>query len=706
MQTVTSAAVANNNNGKIERVTASGKVLRQENCGRYNGNASRKIFFKDKDSGSWVQLMKDATDPTWKAYAESMFHGNVQDESHGVPHLRLPFTNPPQMQAGLDAQATGQTDNEIHENTDTQRYFIDPVLSSDNNQVREQKLAWKADIRIINGVWYKNDGSWPGQPIWSDHPGRTQRVAESYLPAGSGSTLDEYTVGQENIRDTLGYGRTPEWYSYYETDSTGQHTGDSKGIISYGSLFRDGSGATPVWRPGHWVTQVPGGRNSGAVCAYKTNDDANGDRHPRFNNSALSGVEGKIVDATIGNSGAVDCFTKVDTDADGFEDADPLVSTTQGSLYLEAARSGFTDGRVAFKLGGHKARILPINFDLEAFTAAMQDTRAGELGSHFAGGEAFNGIVWIGSTWDNQMLSPGSGSLRPQMWPNNVMGSPVEGSDPYSGSKPYQDPILPQMLADGFYPGGTGQPQIDQQRISMQPRHVQRALPYPLCSTEFGGVSRFNNSDESFLIPHCQTENDALARPNAVRLINGSVVSKAVFPKGLTVSTNLPGYMLGNLNQSSNTDADWVPFLFANDAISGLSNAWRDDRAPWWEDNINSPNYPNTQGNRKSSDTYWRTAIFTGHVWPVGNGHPASGLQNWVRYLEDWGASKKVCGIDGSIVIGHSSVYENQPFKYADVVFKACIRQFNYDTKFDLVSNQPPGTPTFAISATRTWGRD
>lgn len=57
------------------------------------------------------------------------------------------------------------------DNLTNQRFVVDPVLRNEPADVREQKLAFRADLRIINGVWYVPDPSaphLPGLPIWSD----------------------------------------------------------------------------------------------------------------------------------------------------------------------------------------------------------------------------------------------------------------------------------------------------------------------------------------------------------------------------------------------------------------------------------------------------------------------------------------------------------------------------------------------------------
>ncbi|MCP4503838.1 MAG: hypothetical protein GY822_28260, partial [Deltaproteobacteria bacterium] len=253
---------------------------------------------------------------------------------------------------------------------------------------------------------------------------------------------------------------------------------------------------------------------------------------------------------------------------------------------------------------------------------------------------------------------------------------------------------------------------------------VQRALPYPLCSDNlgydpgntrkpFGGlngkwdgtVSPVENIS-AFSIPKCNGNQTSV--PNAVRIHNGATINKSVFPDGLTIGTNLPGYILGDLNTSSDVDADWVPFLFAADAITGVSNNWKDDRAPWEDGHSNVSGYKPSM-KRPAMDTRWRAAMFFGHVWPTTKHGTGAGLQNWVRFIEDWdlpAPGKKTCIIDGSLVVGFSSVFENQSFWSGGIAYKQPWREFRFDEKFNSFSNQPPGAPTFSVIAVKDWKRN
>ncbi|MCP4501459.1 MAG: hypothetical protein GY822_15980, partial [Deltaproteobacteria bacterium] len=166
----------------------------------------------------------------------------------------------------------------------------------------------------------------------------------------------------------------------------------------------------------------------------------------------------------------------------------------------------------------------------------------GELGSHFGGGDDFNGIVWIGSSWDKQM-----DMATPALWPYNDDGESHINADKVSINADSGD----SSATDAF----------------INSAKVQRALPYPLCSDNLGydpgGNTRkpfggFNGEWDAtagvenisaFSIPKCNDNQTSV--PNAVRLHNGATIDKSVFPKGLTIGTNLPGYILGDLNTSS-----------------------------------------------------------------------------------------------------------------------------------------------------------
>ncbi|MDP2340498.1 MAG: hypothetical protein Q8O67_06055 [Deltaproteobacteria bacterium] len=157
------------------------------------------------------------------------------DRARGTSALTLSVT-------GRKAQHGVRIDNNTltsaeTSNTDNFRFLVDPGFTGDTPSVKAMKLAHAAVIRIIDGVWYINDGSWPGAPIWSDHAGNYK------IPTGT----DEFSIIADDLevgRDDL-YSTKPKRYSAVDS------SGDVKdGVISYGLLKRNGASLPlPTWAP-------------------------------------------------------------------------------------------------------------------------------------------------------------------------------------------------------------------------------------------------------------------------------------------------------------------------------------------------------------------------------------------------------------------------------------------------------------------------
>jgi len=584
----------------LTRVTASGRFRHMNNCVHAApGGSGVGVFIRDAAGTGWVAVNAplDGTSAGWQAYANTVLGKNVQDQAHAVQDLRIPFTVNPQMQSGLNM------DGAVSNNNTSFRFFIDPVLGTDNNQIREERLSWQADLRIINGVWYRNDGSWPGIPIYSDH-----RTSYSTTNAegieGATPNVDQATIG----------GSTTQ-YSYY--DGAVPANDLTPGVISYGSLVRTPGGAgtaVATWSPGAW-------------CGGALVDPA---------------VVATPASVTVPQPAPCDTFAN------------------EADFYLQGTREGFTDHRVRSMsaTGPNQGHMLPINFDIAQFQAAMLNATPGELGDVFTAG--FNGIVWITQTWDGQMsgLGGGQANLWPQMPSPTVVatGLPVNFCTPGgggdmtgSGLAQFNEPACPAPLA------------------------VPAAPNPPVLPGGNPGV------------------------PNAVRLINGADISNAVFPQGLTIATNLPGYIVGNFNSGSQTPANWIPVLFAADSVSYLSNAW-DDANSRWGDTTSYDVAPT----RLASATTYLLASFSGST-PATPGNAGGGFINFPRFLERW--SGQPCVITGSLVQGFASVYATQPWHLTNY-YRPPNRVWAFDTNFSFVVNQPPGTPTFMVSAIRSWERN
>ena len=464
----------------------------------------------------------------WQTYSLATWNQQAMDQALGVQLLKLPG-------AGMGLTQTKDAGNwATVANTTNLRFVIDPVLATDSTQVAAYKYSSNADIRIINGVWYIKDPanpfSWPGLPVWSDHPG-------SFVENG-------LNVGQSDIRAYWSgilpwpvSPATPRGYSYYEYDTVNQTIFSDAvgvGVISYGNLVNKG-GATP-FRPGQWIA----GPKS-TICL------------------------GNNVSCGAGGCGLIDVWGGPIT-------CSLVPSPSFATDILNATRGGFRDGHIYSDSPGTAATqasrsvLLPVNFDVAQFQAALNNTSPGELGSYFGAtgfrGQAFNGIIYISSVW------PGG---------NNGYGTGGPSEYPFQGS-----------IADANQIGRSDN------------AAVQQALPQPLCSNATGAAPAglAGNSYDSdagtprFKIPDCANYTVTGAYPNVVRVINGASLSAATFPKGVSIVSNLPVYIMGDFNTSSvtttSTSAPWVSSLIAADRLTALSNNWSDKLSRWDQNPANT----------------------------------------------------------------------------------------------------------------------
>jgi hypothetical protein len=196
---------------------------------------------------------------------------------------------------------------------------------------------------------------------------------------------------------------------------------------------------------------------------------------------------------------------------------------------LAGARSGFRD---------HARNILPINIDVAALGQALQALGDDELGPRLD--KPFNGILYIASPLSTSTL------------PDPGQGSPTLGPDPLCVDED-----------TGVLDNCPGNANTSEHR----PR-ASRQIPRGLCSSEAGTAG--------FGVFSCSSDN---LTPNAVRVINARRVDPRVFPFGLTIATDLPLYVYGDVNR---VDADGnVKVAFAADRVTFLSLGWRDQEHPW-----------------------------------------------------------------------------------------------------------------------------
>lgn len=702
--------------GKIYRLRGSG--CRKEISGGLTGSTPNPTVFVSSngfpdpfDAGAFTLLNKDADSPTWitdvNAWKGTIAH--ISDSTHGTPKLKPPIIGVPLTQKGRNAI------HALRPNNDNSRFLIDPLLPVEANDIAKQKMAFKADIRIVDGIWYLRDPAIPqalGTPIWSDHPGRMEanHVDDRWVGPGK-------TVGQ----DDLFGGARPQRYSWYRTAAAGSAALAAppttfRPVVSYGSLFRK---AGPVWVPGFYK----GKPLTTAACTDTSPSAA--------------------------------CF--------------PVQEATTAAHLLQGTRSGFrsawdesgiTDGAAdcgadrtaTFALGTADERrtaqvnMLPLNFDIAAFHEAIATTGGGELGSHFSAARPFNGIVYVSATWPGFRDGFGTAatSTAAGMWPfQGLQADAFSGVTPndLAGGQPRDN--LASLTNLATYEGlsfTTSGAALDISAASRQGnRPFQQALAYPFCSDNLGTntaaaeLAAYTDADtfsttggdiRHFYAPACSRYHEVNpvtrlnGRVNSVRIINASNMNPGILPLGITVVSNLPVYILGSLNTTSGPGATptalgenptqsqvtpWSPVLIGGDTIGLLSNDWTDDEAPW---NVPVRSYWHL---RRPSNTQLNGAFLYG--WgeaalnPVTNTGCREELTYSIRLHEEWSVAAGIRRvIRGSIFVGWNSVYgaafsnvheANGSGAWHDT--DGSTKIYGYDYHFDLLTNQPPGAPVYEI---------
>jgi hypothetical protein len=664
---------------RIDTVTAAGDILMSNRdghrCRRRAGESNNIRIATNNSFSAFATMTRDHDAADWLSYARNTFNNHALDSAHGVGPLRMPLSGRPRVQAGANVLAmervTDPGDDSLlvpiaqakEDNTTSMRFLVDPMLESEPDDVREQKFAFKADIRIIDGVWFVRDPANPrdiGTPVWSDHPGRG---STSYTGNPSG-IITTRTIGQEDIRATEGWGHnTPLRYSYYSFDQPA---------------------------PGDPATWARSGASPRAVISYGLLDNAGGDlwNPGRYTTTPTAGDEG-----AIGPASTLAHF--LDGARSGFKDG--WLETRSESL--DAPPSGGDAGNTAVET--KRSRILPINFDVLAFIDALQTCAPGqnELGKYFTGtctgnpsAREFNGVVYVASTWPGSMDGLGDTPATSTF----AKLSPFHGENNPAGVA--ADPGLPMPLC--FASGST--PPVPTSSTSPPPAVV---TPLTRCD-QMGRATTYQSFPNMLRIFNARHINP----PTTTSYPGTSIPVRAgVLPRGLTIATNLPVVVMGNANIDTTphrlrTDPlpspdHFVPFLVAGDRFYRFSTNWQDERANWVQPmNANArPAVPTTQYLEILAG--WNPTPST----PLsGHDHSSDGFEDFPRYLECWGSANPVT-YAGSIVVGFASVYTrsganngdgniNQPSGFT---FATCFpaRDEGYDFHLENPVNQPPGAP-------------
>ncbi len=170
----------------------------------------------------------------------------------------------------------------------------------------------------------------------------------------------------------------------------------------------------------------------------------------------------------------------------------------------------------------------------------------------------------------------------------------------------------------------------------------------------------------------------------AVRVFNG----RQLLTNGLTIATGRPLYVWGDYNApnlgSTNTSAT-RPASLVGDAITILSDAWHD---------------PNSTSEPGAASTTVNAAILTGAV-DTTLGHYSGGMENFPRFLENWG-SANVFTYNGSMIKMFPSLYATNVWGQANV-YNPPKRNWAYDVNFDDPTRLPPKTPSLQTVFRGQW---
>ncbi|HEY1100432.1 MAG TPA: hypothetical protein VGF99_15945, partial [Myxococcota bacterium] len=658
---------------RVETVTSAARILVSNNpnghtlCRRRAGDGGTikvltSIF--PTTLTTWPNTF-DHTASNWKSDAIAMFNGRLRDKAHDVVPLKMPLSGKPIVQAGANVLAmervptTGVADDRVvpiaeakEDNTTSMRFLVDPLLVSEPEDVRRQKFAFKADLRIIDGVWYLRDPDaphLPGLPIWSDHPGTGSVGIDDDVDAGDARIYDTIVatrdnVGQENLRSARAWGvNTPKQFSYYgfarASDGTlswartpGPLTTSTRAVISYGLLAPAGGS---VWNPG---TYNAAGAPTSLAAASTLQDFLRGTQHG-FKNGWLEARS---------------------------EERDPVDSN--GTSAPERGRS----------------RTLSINFDIAGLTAALRNCVTGELGSYFPGtcsnsdARRFNGIVFISSTWP--------GSL------NGFADTAAAHSFPVLA--PFNE--------------AAGNSTLPSSLCATQPSTLPSGTT-PAASQVCASVNRSTGAFPSVV----RVFNGRHVSPKTSTTYAGVDIPAKFYPAGLSIVTNLPIIALGDVNVDTTpldgpvalTGADhFVPVLIAGDRFHRHSVNWSDARANWQQ--------PMGALTRDGHQTTQYIEILAG--WnptpsspKAGHDHSSDGFEDFPRYNECW-SGKAI--YRGSIVVAFSSVYERAGANNADGHpggggFLSCFpgRDEGFDFHLQDPLNQPPGAPMIVAQSVGFW---
>lgn len=193
------------------------------------------------------------------------------------------------------------------------------------------------------------------------------------------------------------------------------------------------------------------------------------------------------------------------------------------------------------------------------------------------------------------------------------------------------------------------------------------------------GMVKFNTGHDLNSV-YVDDQRGVSGKLTAVRLTNGRHLPNS----GLTVATRLPLYVKGHLNAPNasvgytNTSSTEPASLVA-DAVTLLSENWSDSITSAMPD---------------ASDTTVNAAILAGIVPSVvagGTKHYSGGVENFPRFLEDWGGRSLT--YNGSMVVMFPSRFATNYWVSPGTYYQAPNRKWAFDVNFLDYNKLPPATP-------------
>jgi hypothetical protein len=224
------------------------------------------------------------------------------------------------------------------------------------------------------------------------------------------------------------------------------------------------------------------------------------------------------------------------------------------------------------------------------------------------------------------------------------------------------------------------------------------------------------------------------AYPNVPITSNSTVVNGVTYSGGFTVASENPVYIMGNYNSNANdtfftgasggapgadlqNPAHSAASIIA-DSVTILSNNWANGtNSGDLMSMVGSSSYNNDitmgsttspggpyAGDRIGATTYYRVAIAGGKnmAFPFPSWENATdygfgtdgGIHNFLRFLEDW--TGQTLNYGGSLVSLYYATYNTGIFKCCQYsVYSPPVRNYLFDTDFEIPAGLPPGTPMF-----------